>query len=218
MTVLKPANSNADESVLVDVDAIIAEAAAGHMFILVDDEDRENEGDLIIPADCVSPEIINFMATYGRGLICLAMDGDLIDRLELPQMVRRNTDKFGTAFTVSIEAREGVTTGISAADRAHTVKVAISDTAQPDDISTPGHVFPIRAQDGGVLTRTGHTEAAVDIAKLAGFKGAAVICEIMNEDGTMARLPELMEYASKFGMKIGKICELVDYRKDVKHD
>ena len=218
MTVLKPANSNADESVLVDVDAIIAEAAAGRMFILVDDEDRENEGDLIIPADCVTPEIINFMATHGRGLICLAMDGDLIDRLELPQMVRRNTDKFGTAFTVSIEAREGVTTGISAADRAHTVKVAISDTAQPDDISTPGHVFPIRAQDGGVLTRTGHTEAAVDIAKLAGFKGAAVICEVMNDDGTMARLPELMEYASKFGMKIGKICELVDYRKDAKHD
>ena len=218
MTVLKPANSNADESVLVDVDAIIAEAAAGRMFILVDDEDRENEGDLIIPADCVTPEIINFMATHGRGLICLAMDGDLIDRLELPQMVRRNTDKFGTAFTVSIEAREGVTTGISAADRAHTVKVAISDTAQPDDISTPGHVFPIRAQDGGVLTRTGHTEAAVDIAKLAGFNGAAVICEIMNEDGTMARLPELMEYATKFDMKIGKICELVDYRKDAKHD
>ena len=218
MTVLKPANSNTDGSVLVDVDTIIAEAVAGRMFILVDDEDRENEGDLIIPADCVTPEIINFMATHGRGLICLAMDGDLIDRLELPQMVRRNTDKFGTAFTVSIEAREGVTTGISAADRAHTVKVAISDTAQPDDISTPGHVFPIRAQDGGVLTRTGHTEAAVDIAKLAGFKGAAVICEIMNEDGTMARLPELMEYASKFGMKIGKICELVDYRIDAKHD
>ena len=218
MTVLKPANSNTDGSVLVDVDTIIAEAVAGRMFILVDDEDRENEGDLIIPADCVTPEIINFMATHGRGLICLAMDGDLIDRLELPQMVRRNTDKFGTAFTVSIEAREGVTTGISAADRAHTVKVAISDTAQPDDISTPGHVFPIRAQDGGVLTRTGHTEAAVDIAKLAGFKGAAVICEVMNDDGTMARLPELMEYASKFGMKIGKICELVDYRKDAKHD
>jgi len=207
-----------DAPVLVGIEEIIEEARNGRMFVLVDDEDRENEGDLVIPAQMATPDAVNFMATHGRGLICLTLQRQRVEALGLELMSRSNGSRHETAFTVSIEAREGVTTGISAADRAHTVKVAISDTAQPDDISTPGHVFPIRAQDGGVLTRTGHTEAAVDIAKLAGFKGAAVICEIMNEDGTMARLPELMEYASKFGMKIGKICELVDYRKDVKHD
>lgn len=214
MSILQAANNNADESVLADIDAIIDIARAGRMFIMVDDENRENEGDLVIPAECITPDMINFMAKHGRGLICLAMEGAMLDRLELPQMVRRNTDKFGTAFTVSIEARDGVTTGISAADRAHTVKTAINPDAKPDDLATPGHIFPIRAQDDGVLSRTGHTEAAVDIARLAGYSGAGVICEIMNDDGTMARLPELMDFAGRFGMKISKICDLVEYRKD----
>lgn len=203
-----------NRDVMASVDEIIEEARAGRMFILVDDENRENEGDLVIPAAGVTPEIINFMALYGRGLVCLALEGAIIDRLGLPQMVARNTSKFQTGFTVSIEAREGVTTGISAHDRAHTIKVATDPQSGPDDIATPGHIFPIRARDGGVVERPGHTEASVEIAKLAGFQGAGVLCEIMNRDGTMARLPDLIKFAEEFGMKIGKICDLVNYQKE----
>lgn len=192
---------------------IIADAAQGRMVIMVDDENRENEGDLIIPADCVTPEAINFMARYGRGLICLPMDGALIDRLQLPQMVTRNQSSQQTAFTVSIGARHGITTGISAHDRAATVLAAVAPDASPDSIVSPGHVFPLRAQEGGVLTRVGHTEAAVDIARLAGFSPAGVICEIMNEDGTMARLPQLIEFAKTHGLKIGTIADLAAYRQ-----
>lgn len=202
------------QSPVSSIEDIIAEARAGRMTILVDDESRENEGDFFIPAGAVTPEIINFMTMYGRGLVCLAMDGALVDRLELPMMTARNTSRFQTAFTVSIEAREGVTTGISAFDRAHTIKVAIDPASTPGDLATPGHVFPIRAKDGGVLTRPGHTEATVDIARLAGYAPAGVLCEIMNRDGTMARLPELIKFAEEFGMKIGKICDLVDYRRE----
>lgn len=194
---------------LASVDEIVAEAKAGRMFILVDDEDRENEGDLIVPAAAITPEIVNFMATYGRGLVCLALEGAICDRLALPMMTTRNTSKFQTGFTVSIEAREGVGTGISAADRAHTIKTAIDPRSGPDDIATPGHVFPIRARDGGVRERAGHTEAAVEIARRAGHGGAAVICEILNRDGSMARLPDLLVFADEFGLKIGKICDLV---------
>ena len=184
---------------------IIEEARAGRIFILVDDEDRENEGDLIIPAEHASAAAINFMAKEGRGLICLALEATRCDQLGLPLMVTRNTSRHETAFTVSIEAREGVTTGISAADRAKTIAVAIDKATQPHDIATPGHVFPLRARDGGVLARAGHTEAAVDIAKLAGLSGAGVICEIMRDDGEMARLPDLLPYADQHKMKIGTI-------------
>ncbi len=201
-------------SPLCGIEEIIDEARQGRMVILVDDEDRENEGDLFVPAGAVTPEIINFMAMYGRGLICLAMAPDMIEQLELPMMAERNTSRFQTAFTVSIEAREGVTTGISAYDRAHTIKTAIAPNAQPDDLATPGHVFPLRAEADGVLARIGHTEATVDIARLAGFAPAGVLCEIMNNDGTMARLPDLIKFAEEFGLKIGKICDLVDYRKE----
>jgi 3,4-dihydroxy 2-butanone 4-phosphate synthase / GTP cyclohydrolase II len=190
---------------LASTEEIIAEAVAGRMFILVDDEDRENEGDLIIPASCITPAHIAFMAHNGCGLICLAMDGALIDKLKLAPMVQSHT---GTAFTLSIEAASGITTGISAADRAHTIQTAIAG----GEISSPGHVFPLRARDGGVLVRRGHTEAAVDIARLAGHTPAGVICEIMKPDGTMARLPDLMMYAAKFGMKVGTIADLVAYR------
>ncbi|PJB72363.1 MAG: 3,4-dihydroxy-2-butanone-4-phosphate synthase [Alphaproteobacteria bacterium CG_4_9_14_3_um_filter_47_13] len=200
--------------VMASIEEIIEEARAGRLSILVDDEDRENEGDLFVPADAVTPEIINFMTLYGRGLVCLPMEGAMIDRLALPMMAERNTSRFQTAFTVSIEAREGVTTGISAFDRAHTIKTAINLASRPDDLATPGHVFPLRAAEGGVLTRIGHTEAVVDIARLAGFQGAGVLCEIMNRDGTMARLPDLIKFAGEFGMKIGKICDLVEYRKE----
>ncbi len=203
-------------NVMASVDEIIEEARAGKMTILVDDEDRENEGDLFIPAEAVTPEIINFMAMYGRGLVCLALTPEDVERLQLPMMVSRNTSRFQTAFTVSIEAREGVTTGISAFDRAHTIKTAIDPQQGPDALATPGHVFPLRAAAGGVLERIGHTEATVDIARLAGYKPAGVLCEIMNHDGTMARVPELITFARKFGMKIGKICDLVDYRKEKK--
>lgn len=190
-------------------DEIIAEARAGRMFILVDDEDRENEGDLIIPAAHITPAHIAFMAREGRGLICLPMDSAMIDKLNLPQM--GEGDHMRTAFTISIEARHGVTTGISAADRAHTILTAIAPNATPADIMTPGHIFPLRARDGGVKVRAGHTEAAVDIARLAGLPPAAVICEIMNDDGTMARLPDLIPYAQKHGLKIGTIADLIDY-------
>lgn len=192
---------------------IIEEARAGRIFILVDDEDRENEGDLIIPAEHASASAINFMAKEGRGLICLALEASRCDQLGLPLMVTRNTSRHETAFTVSIEAREGVTTGISAADRAKTIAVAIDKTTQPHDIATPGHVFPLRAREGGVLARAGHTEAAVDISKLAGLSGAGVICEIMRDDGEMARLPDLLPYAQHHKMKIGTIADLIAYRR-----
>ena len=195
------------------VEEILADAAAGRMFILVDQEDRENEGDLVIPAEMATPEAINFMAMHGRGLICLALTGARIDALGLPLMASANSSRHETAFTVSIEAREGVTTGISAHDRARTVAVAIDDAAQAADIATPGHVFPLRAKEGGVLVRAGHTEAAVDVARLAGLKPAGVICEIMNEDGSMARLPDLVAFAQRHNLKIGTISDLIAYRR-----
>lgn len=190
----------------------IEEIKKGRMVILVDDEDRENEGDLTIAAEHVTPEVINFMATHGRGLICLALAPKWVDKLNLPMMTQRNGSKFGTNFTVSIEARTGVTTGISAKDRATTILAAIKDDVQPDDIVTPGHIFPLRAQRGGVLVRAGQTEGSVDLAKLGGLKGAAVICEIMKDDGEMARMPDLVEFAKKHDMKIATIRDLIRYR------
>ena len=197
---------------LATAEELIEEARNGRMFILVDDEDRENEGDLIIPAQMATPETIAFMAREGRGLICLAMDAALIDKLNLPLMGAQKT-RMETAFTVSIEAREGVTTGISAADRALTIQVAIAADAKPEDIVTPGHVFPLRARQGGVLVRAGHTEAAVDISRLAGLRPAGVICEVMKEDGTMARLPDLIPFAKAKGLKIGTIADLIAFRR-----
>lgn len=198
---------------ITPIEDIVAEAKAGRMVILVDDEGRENEGDLIIPAECATPAIINFMAKEGRGLICLPLDGAICDRLELEPMARKNTSKNKTAFLVSIEAREGIETGISAYDRAHTIATAIHSDAKPDHLAHPGHVFPLRAADGGVLARAGHTEAAVDIAVLAGFGPSAVICEVMKDDGTMARLPDLLEFGAKHGLKVGTIEDLIRYRK-----
>ena len=195
---------------------IIEDARNGRMFILVDHEDRENEGDLVIPAQMCTPEAVNFMAMHGRGLICLALPGTRIDALGLPLMSTKNASRHETAFTVSIEAREGVTTGISAHDRARTVAVAIDPTKTAADIATPGHIFPLRAREGGVLVRAGHTEAAVDIARLAGLNPAGVICEIMKDDGEMARLPDLVAFAQKHGLKIGTISELIAYRR--RHD
>jgi 3,4-dihydroxy 2-butanone 4-phosphate synthase/GTP cyclohydrolase II len=198
------------------VEEIIEDARNGRMFILVDHEDRENEGDLVIPAQWATPDAINFMALYGRGLICLAMTPDRVEELGLQLMSTNNSSRHETAFTTSIEAREGVTTGISAADRARTVAVAIDGTKGEADIATPGHVFPLRAKRGGVLVRAGHTEAAVDVSRLAGLNPAGVICEIMNEDGTMARLPELVSFAQRHGLKIGTISDLIAYRR--RHD
>jgi len=198
------------------VEEIIEDARNGRMFILVDHEDRENEGDLVIPAQMATPAAINFMATHGRGLICLAMPGSRIDALGLPLMSPKNSSRHETAFTLSIEAREGVTTGISAHDRARTIAVAIDPTKGAADIASPGHVFPLRAREGGVLVRAGHTEAAVDVARLAGLNPSGVICEIMNEDGTMARLPDLVAFAQKHGLKIGTIADLIGYRR--RHD
>ena len=195
---------------------IIEEARNGRMVILIDEEDRENEGDLVIPAQMCTPDVINFMAKHGRGLICLAMTGDRLDALGLPMMASSNSSRHETAFTVSIEAREGVTTGISAADRARTVAVAIDPSKGPQDIATPGHIFPLRAKKAGVLVRAGHTEAAVDIARLAGLNPSGVIVEIMNEDGTMARLPDLVSFGQFHGIKIGTIADLIAYRR--KHD
>ena len=186
------------------------------MFILVDHEDRENEGDLVIPAQMATPEAINFMATHGRGLICLSMTGDRVDALGLPLMASHNSSRHETAFTVSIEAREGVTTGISAHDRARTVAVAIDAGKTGSDIATPGHIFPLRARDGGVLVRAGHTEAAVDISRMAGLNPSGVICEIMNEDGSMSRLPDLVSFAQRHNLKIGTISDLIAYRR--RHD
>ncbi|MFN4157510.1 MAG: 3,4-dihydroxy-2-butanone-4-phosphate synthase [Gemmobacter sp.] len=195
------------------VEEIIEDARNGRMFILVDHEDRENEGDLVIPAQMCTPAAINFMAMHGRGLICLALPSSRIEALGLSLMSPKNSSRHETAFTVSIEAREGVTTGISAADRARTVSVAIDPTKGAADIATPGHVFPLRARDGGVLVRAGHTEAAVDVSRLAGLNPSGVICEIMNEDGTMARLPDLVAFAQKHGLKIGTISDLIAYRR-----
>jgi 3,4-dihydroxy 2-butanone 4-phosphate synthase/GTP cyclohydrolase II len=192
---------------------IIEEARKGRMFILVDDEDRENEGDLVIPAQWATPEAINFMAKHARGLICLALTRERVEQLGLPLMARNNGTRHQTAFTVSIEAREGVTTGISAADRARTVAVAIDPSRGPQDIVSPGHVFPLVARDGGTLERTGHTEAAVDLARLAGLMPAGVICEIMNDDGTMARRNDLISFAQRHNLKIGTIADLIAYRR-----
>jgi 3,4-dihydroxy 2-butanone 4-phosphate synthase/GTP cyclohydrolase II len=198
------------------IEAIIDDARNGRMFILVDHEDRENEGDLVIPAQMCTPDAVNFMAKYGRGLICLTLPGARIDALGLPLMASQNSSRHETAFTVSIEAREGVSTGISAHDRARTVAVAIDPGKSAGDIATPGHVFPLRAREGGVLVRAGHTEAATDIARLAGLNPSGVICEIMNDDGTMARLPDLIEMAQVHGLKIGTISDLIAYRR--RHD
>ncbi|MBT4874901.1 MAG: bifunctional 3,4-dihydroxy-2-butanone-4-phosphate synthase/GTP cyclohydrolase II [Desulfobacula sp.] len=184
----------------------------GKMVILVDDEDRENEGDLTMAAQAVTPEAINFMAKYGRGLICLSLDNSIADRLDLPMMVDNNTSQYGTGFTVSIEAKKGVTTGISAADRATTILTAVADDTTPDDIARPGHIFPLRARDGGVMVRIGQTEGSVDLARLSGMKPAGVICEIMDDDGTMARMPSLEIFAKKHGIGICTVAELVKYR------
>jgi 3,4-dihydroxy 2-butanone 4-phosphate synthase / GTP cyclohydrolase II len=198
---------------LASIDAILEDARAGRMFILVDDENRENEGDLVIPAEMITPEAVNFMAKHGRGLICLAMTRQRLQDMGIPMMTQHNTSRHETAFTVSIEAREGVTTGISAADRAHTIRTAINPQFRHGDIATPGHIFPLAARDGGVLVRAGHTEAAVDIAQMAGFQPAGVICEIMNDDGSMARLPELLEFAGEHNLKVGTIADLISYRR-----
>lgn len=198
------------------IEDIIEDARNGRMFILVDHEDRENEGDLVIPAQMATPDAVNFMATHGRGLICLALTGARVDQLGLPLMASQNSSRHETAFTVSIEAREGVSTGISAHDRARTILVAIDAGRGAGDIATPGHIFPLRARDGGVLVRAGHTEAAVDIARLAGLNASGVICEIMNEDGTMARLPDLIGFAQRHHLRIGTISDLIAYRR--RHD
>jgi len=198
------------------IEEAIEDIRQGKMIILVDDEDRENEGDLTMAAEKVSPEAINFMAKFGRGLICLSLTPEKIDHLGLRMMVQDNTSPFGTAFTVSIEARRGVTTGISASDRATTVLTAVDDDAKPEDLVQPGHIFPLRARRGGVLVRTGQTEGSVDLARLAGMKPAGVICEIMNDDGTMARLPDLEKFSKKHGLKIVSIADLIAYR--MKHE
>lgn len=210
------ARTKEDLEVLSPIEGIIEDARNGKMFILVDDEDRENEGDLVIPAQMATPEAINFMAKFGRGLICLALTQARADQLSLHMMPQHNASRFGTPFTVSIEAREGVTTGISAPDRARTISVAIDPNTDSSDIETPGHVFPLVAQEGGVLIRTGHTEAAVDVSRLAGLNPSGVICEIMNEDGEMARLPDLIQFAQFHGLKVGSIADLIAYR--MRHD
>ena len=197
---------------LSSMDEILDDARNGRMFILVDDEERENEGDLVVPAQMATPEAINFMAKHGRGLICLALSANRLRELDLPMMARHNRSRHETAFTVSIEAGEGVTTGISASDRARTIAVAIDPTKGYRDIVSPGHVFPLEARDGGVLVRAGHTEAAVDVSRLAGLNPSGVICEIMNEDGTMARMPDLIKFAQFHGLKIGTIADLIAYR------
>ncbi len=196
----------------IDVPGAIAEIQAGRMIVVVDDEDRENEGDLTLAAEFVTPEAINFMARYGRGLICLTLTEERADYLRLPPMSQENTSRFGTAFTESIEAREGVTTGISAADRAHTIRVAIDSTSSAADLARPGHVFPLRARKGGVLVRAGQTEASVDLARMAGLIPAGVICEIMNDDGTMARVPDLERFCATHGLKMLTVAEMIRYR------
>src|SRR5512136_3473147 len=194
------------------IEEAIEDIRRGRMVILVDDEDRENEGDLTMAAEMVTPEAINFMARFGRGLICLTLTGERCDQLRLPLMVSSNTSSFGTAFTVSIEARKGVTTGISAADRAHTILTAVADNAKADDLARPGHVFPLRARTGGVLVRTGQTEGSVDLCRIAGLRPGAVICEVMNDDGTMARRPQLELFAQEHDLKICTIADIIAYR------
>lgn len=211
MTVLT--NRTSYTEFLSPTEELLEEARRGRMFILVDDEDRENEGDLVIPAQFATPDAINFMARHARGLICLAMTKARVEQLGLPLMAQSNGTRHQTAFTVSIEAREGVTTGISAADRARTVAVAINPESRQEDIVTPGHVFPLVAREGGTLVRAGHTEAAVDFARMAGLNPAGVICEIMNEDGTMARLPDLVSFAQHHGLKLGTIADLIAHRR-----
>lgn len=201
---------------LSTIDELIEDARNGRMFLLVDDPTRENEGDLFVPAQMATPDAVNFMAKHGRGLICLALTRERVRELNLPFMARQNESRHQTAFTVSIEAREGVSTGISASDRARTIAVATDPTKGKDDIVTPGHIFPLEARDGGVLVRTGHTEAAIDVCRLAGLNPAGVICEVMNEDGTMARLPDLIAFAQHHGLKIGAISDLIAYR--LRHD
>ena len=191
---------------------ILADIKAGKMVIITDAEDRENEGDLVMAAQFVTPQAINFMIKHARGLVCLPMNDELVDRLRLPQMTQKNGAQYGTNFTVSIEAAEGISTGISAADRAHTIQTAVSPEVRPEDIVQPGHIFPLRSQKGGVLVRAGHTEAAVDLAQMSGLMPAGVICEILNDDGTMARMPELLQFAEQHGLKIGTIADLIEYR------
>ena len=198
---------------LSSIEEIIEDARNGRMVVLVDDEDRENEGDLVIPAQMATPQAITFMARFGRGLICLALPHERVSKLGLPLMSQNNLSRHQTAFTVSIEAREGIATGISASDRARTIAVAIDPSKGRDDITSPGHVFPLVARDGGVLVRAGHTEAAVDIARLAGLNPSGVICEIMNDDGTMARLPDLVSFCQHHGLKIATIADLINYRR-----
>ncbi len=202
-----------DKHYLSSIDEVIEEARNGRMFILVDDEDRENEGDLVVPAQMATPDVINFMAKHGRGLVCLALTRERVRELGLPLMSRRNESRHQTAFTISIEARDGITTGISAPDRAHTIAVAVDPTKSKDDIASPGHIFPLVARPGGVLVRAGHTEAAVDIARLAGLNPSGVICEVMNEDGTMARLPDLVKFSQFHGLKIAAIADLIAHRR-----
>ncbi len=212
MNPVKTTNQDNHAAQIASVEEITAEIKAGRMVILIDEEDRENEGDLVLAADHVSAQAINFMARYGRGLICLTLTRDRCEHLNLPPMVSKNGTSHGTAFTVSIEAAEGVTTGISAADRAHTVQTAVNLKARASDLVQPGHIFPLQAVDGGVLMRAGHTEAGCDLAQLAGCSPAAVICEIMKDDGTMARLPDLIEFAKEHQLKIGTISDLIAYR------
>jgi len=194
------------------IEEVIEDIKNGKMVIVCDDEDRENEGDLTMAAELVTDEDINFMATYGRGLICLPMAGEIIDRLEIPEMVQHNHSRMGTAFTASIEAKNGITTGISTADRAHTCRVAVDEATGPDDLVMPGHIFPLRARPGGVLQRAGQTEAAVDLARIASFKSAGVICEIMNDDGTMARVPDLEKFSKEHGVKMVTVAQIIEYR------
>ncbi|MCK5172207.1 MAG: 3,4-dihydroxy-2-butanone-4-phosphate synthase, partial [Planctomycetes bacterium] len=194
------------------IDAVLEDLRQGKMIVLVDDEDRENEGDLVAAAESITPEAINFMARYGRGLICQPMTEEKCDSLGLHPQAAENTAQLGTAFTVSVDARDGITTGISPADRAHTIRLAIADGTKPSDLVRPGHVFPLRARDGGVLVRAGQTEGAVDLMRLAGMKPSGVICEIISDDGSMARVPELLKYCEKYDLKITSIAKLVEYR------
>ncbi len=207
---IKQANQNMSK--ISPISEILADIKAGKMVIITDAEDRENEGDLLMAAQFVTPEAINFMIKHARGLVCLPMDDDLVDRLGLPMMTQKNGAQYGTNFTVSIEAAHGISTGISAADRAHTIQTAVSPNVKAEDIVQPGHIFPLRAQKGGVLVRAGHTEAGVDLAQMCGLSPAAVICEIINDDGTMARMPELMQFAETHNLKIGTISDLIEYR------
>jgi 3,4-dihydroxy 2-butanone 4-phosphate synthase/GTP cyclohydrolase II len=215
MRMTAPATAALSPVAISPVEDIVADMRAGRMVILVDEEDRENEGDLVLAGDHVTADAINFMARFGRGLICLTLTRERCEALQLPPMTARNGDKKGTAFTVSIEAAEGVTTGISAADRAQTVRAAVAKNAKPDDLVQPGHIFPLQAVDGGVLMRAGHTEAGCDLAAMAGCSPTSVICEIMKDDGTMARLPDLQIFAAEHGLKIGTIADLIEHRSRV---